>query len=267
MIGYSWLSVYRSLFDPSEPDPSEPVTPEQYFTFDDGTITDYDEVNGPSDVIIPKQIDGQDVITLSSGSFRSKGLTSVVLPETLVTIEGSWNTGAFLGNDLASVTIGNSVVTIGQQAFRSNELTYVSIPDSVETLWNHAFRNNKLTSVTIGNSVEFIGQFAFDTNQLISVTIPDNVTSIMSRAFSNNQLTSVTIGNSVESIGAWSFENNTDLATITLLPTTPPTLGSGAFNNIGSNRTFIVPQGTLGDYETATSWSELYTNHTFEEAE
>ena len=73
-------------------------------------------------------------------------LTSVTIGDSVTTI-GSC---AFRGcSSLTSVTIGNSVTTIGAAAFRNCEsLTSVTIPDSVTTIGNNAFRDcSDLTSV------------------------------------------------------------------------------------------------------------------------
>ena len=65
---------------------------------------------------------------------------------------------------MTSVTIPNSVTSIGNEAFRGcYGLTSVTIGNSVEIIGSYAFSYcYGLTSVTIPNSVESIGGFAFD---------------------------------------------------------------------------------------------------------
>jgi hypothetical protein len=87
------------------------------------------------------------------------------------------------------------------------KLTSVTIPNSVTSIGNNAFSGSQLTGVTIPNSVTSIGDHAFEGNRLTGVTIPDSVTSIGIWAFSGNQLISITIGNSVD-LGDYAFGDN-----------------------------------------------------------
>lgn len=63
---------------------------------------------------------------------------------------------------LTSVTIPNSVTSIGNQAFRACSLTSVTIPNSVTSIATQGFSLcGVLSSVTIGNSVTSIGSYTF----------------------------------------------------------------------------------------------------------
>jgi hypothetical protein len=117
--------------------------------------------------------------------------------------------GAFSGKKLVSVTIPNSVTTIGDRAFSANQLTSVTIPNSVNTIGDGAFSANQLTSVNIPNSVTHIGHGAFSSNeQLTSVTIGNGVTSIEDSAF-------ITIwGDIVTNVGINAFSGCPSLTTI-----------------------------------------------------
>ena len=119
-------------------------------------------------------------------------------------------TGAFRGcSSLTSVTIPNSVTSIGDYAFcYCSGLTSINIPNTITTIGGYIFQGcSSLTSVTIPNSVTSIGNSAFNgCSGLTSITIPNSVTSIGDDAFmSCTTLTSVTIPNSVTSIGDYAF--------------------------------------------------------------
>ena len=65
---------------------------------------------------------------------------------------------------LTSVSIPNSVTTIGESAFQNTSLTSITIPNNVTSIGNNAFYACRgLTSVTIPNSVTSIGNNAFQT--------------------------------------------------------------------------------------------------------
>lgn len=72
------------------------------------------------------------------------------------------NAGTFYLSDLTSITIPNSVISIGHSAFYScNNLTSVNIPNSVKSIELETFFNcENLTSITIPESVTNIGDWA-----------------------------------------------------------------------------------------------------------
>ena len=126
------------------------------------------------------------------------------LQNRVLTISGSGNMNDYSWNgapwysyrqSITSITIGNSVTSIGEYAF---------------------YYCSGLTSVTMGNSVTSIGNKAFyNCSGLTSITIPNSVTSIEIHAFEDcSSLTSVTIPNSVTSIGNYAFKGCSGLTTI-----------------------------------------------------
>ena len=153
--------------------------------------------------------------------------------------------GAFCNcSGLRSITVGNSVESIGGQAFYGcTGLTSIVIPDSVTSIGEDAFYNcTGLESVTIGKSVASIGEAAFvNCTELMSIVIPDSVTSIGRWAFDRcTGLTSVTIGNGVESIDYCVFRGCTGLASI-VIPDSVTSIGGAAFSGCAGLTQVTIP--------------------------
>ncbi len=147
----------------------------------------------------------------SSAFYYCGGLTGdLVIPDSVTTIEGGPYAGAFLGTSgVTSLTIGNSVTSIGDYAF------YLCA-----------------TSGTVGDLV-----------------IPDSVTSIGYYAFGNCGLSgTLTIGNSVTIIGSYAFGYCSSITRVEILATTAPTIGSNAFRYMSSvsPAEIHVPAGATG---------------------
>ncbi len=222
------------------------------------------------------QLSGREA-TLTNGRECSGDLEisgSVTYEGTIYTVTGI-NNGAFEGSGLTSVTIPNSVTSIGSSAFRGcTGLTSVIIGDGVTTIRGYAFKDcTALTSVTIGNSVTTIEDLAFyGCNSLPSITIPNSVTSIGDYAFyectgltsaviGNNvttigenafygcsSLTSITIPNSVTSIGGYAFKDCTALTSVTI-GNSVTTIGENAFCGCSSLTSITIPNSvtSIGD--------------------
>jgi len=146
--------------------------------------------------------------------------------------------------NIRSITLGNSVKTIGSDAFSScPSLTSVTIPNSVTSIGGSAFSGcSSLTSITIPNSVTSIEHGVFSScSALTSVTIPNSVTSIGDWAFFNcSGLTSVTIPNSVTSIGAWAFYECSGLTSIAI-PDSVTSIGNYAFDGCSGLTSITIP--------------------------
>lgn len=157
-----------------------------------------------------------------------------------------------------SITIPVGTTKIGNYAFYVYPtLTTVTIPNTVTSIGNYAFGTSGLTSVTIPASVHAISQSCFSyCNKLATVSLPDTLTTISQNAFTGcSVLTDLTIPANVTTIGAGALNIGlpTGKATLTMKPSTPPTIQP---NTIGANvAKIIVPASSLEVYKTATNWA------------
>ena len=168
---------------------------------------------------------------------------------------------------LSSITIPNTISSIGTNAFSNCSLDNIFIPASVTTIGAGAFVANEPTSIIVdeANSV-----YHSENNCLIETStktlilgcgtsiIPNDgsVRIIGSGAFhSCFGLKSLIIPNTVNNINSSAFFNCTSLVSITIETTTPPTIGSGAFNLCHLLSTIYVPAESVDAYKSASGWS------------
>jgi hypothetical protein len=133
-------------------------------------------------------------LSLPPWYYSMSSITSVVI-EAGVTHVGNYAFKACA--NLQSVTVGNDVVSVGAYTFASagSSFTSLSMGNKVESIGNNAFMNDEwLTSITLPSSLHTIGSYAFyNCFGLSSITIPAGVTSIGQEAFAHcNNLTSIT---------------------------------------------------------------------------
>ena len=163
--------VYASIkinvagdFNEKEVNYTPPVQPAycfatQEFNNNDKTeimITDYDKSCG-TDVVIPREINGHEVTVIggSQRSFNDSYIHPMAFSEDII-----WM--SFSNKGLTSVVIPNTVRIIGMGAFNINNLTKVEIPDSVEWIDTGAFSNNlQFKEVIVGGGIKYIGDGAF----------------------------------------------------------------------------------------------------------
>ena len=162
-----------------------------YFNPTTGTITKY--VESDTVVVIPSKINGVTVETIGHGAFERSAVTSVTIPD--------------------------SVTSIGDNAFGfCSQLTNISIPNSVTDIGFSAFAHcTSLKSITLPSSLSSISEALFSgCSQLTTIHIPDSVLSIQSNAFYHcRNLETIRIPVSVTSIGNYAFDVCPSLMTVT----------------------------------------------------
>ena len=202
---------------------------------------------------LPSNVDSKPVRLISDYAFRGSSLISITIPNSVTSI----GTNVFSNcNSLTSVTIPDSVTSIGSSAFSyCTSLTSIIIPDSVISIGSSAFNNcTRLTSATIGNSVTSIGGYAFSyCTSLTSIIIPDSVISIGGSAFRDcSSLTSVNIPDSVTSIGGYAFYQCTSLTSI-IIPDSVISIGDETFYQCTS-----LTSATIGNSVTSIGYQAFY---------
>ena len=210
--------------------------------------------------------------TLSAGTYTLKvsgGITNTTITEIANAMNS--NTEAKINLDLSDT---DGLTEIPEFAFCRSDtlegcsnLLSITIPNSVTTIGDYAFSHcENLTSVTIPNNVTTIGVSAFSyCENLTSVKIPDNVTEIKMNTFiSCTALNSVTIGNGVTSIGASAFYNCSGLTSIEI-PDSVTTIDQQAFHSCSSLTNVTIPDSvtTIGTY--AFYYCENLTSVTFKD--
>ena len=169
------------------------------------------------------------------------------------------------GSGLETITIPNSVKSIGVDAFSGcNVLKRINI-SSLESWLNMKDQNNSLScletdlyvdgkplvNVDILSGVSSIRDYAFyGCKSIKSITIPSGIKKIGNSAFSGCRgLTSVTIPSSVTSIGDNAFYGAVNIKNITI-PTGVTSIGDKAFCNCSHLTSIAIPKSvtSIGDY-------------------
>ena len=187
-------------------------------------------------------------------------LTSITIPNTVVTMGDCVFRGC---SSLNTVTIGNAVKNIGNRAFYTcKSLTSIVIPNSVITIEDGAFWGcTALSSAVVGNSVERIGEYAFNgCSSLSSIIISNSVKEIGARAFYNCYLLdSICLGNSIETIAVEAFCDCSSLSSI-IISNSVKTIGSRAFYNCTSLDSIDIPNSVTAIGGGAFEETGIYKN-------
>ena len=217
------------------------------FNLTTGTITKY---NGTDTVVvIPSKINGVTVTTIGTDAFLGLNITSVTIPDSVTEIganafAGCTNlTSVNYAGDWSNLTIqsGNPAV---EDAVNAQLFDFAFTPDNtavIVTKYNGIAADVTIPSRYKGKPVTAINNAVFPNSAVTSVTIPDSVTSIPDAAFVNcSELTNISIPNSVTYIGLSAFSSCTSLKSITL-PSSLSSISEALFFDCSQLTTIQIP--------------------------
>ncbi len=235
-------------------------------------------------VVIPEGVKGigEDAFngSVTGNSFIS-AITSISLPSTLESIDPYVFDFCDALASFSVATGNTNFVTENGILYNIDKTTIVrypqakagdsfDIPNTVETIGYSAFWHcTNLVSVEIPTSVETIQEAAFgECSSIISITIPNSVKSIEAGAFMYcSKLETISIAGSVAFLGNLIFLNCSSLQDIYVYWQNPSDTNEitysrlGVSNDVYSNATLHIPEGTVEKYSAATNWKN-FTNIT-----
>lgn len=167
-------------------------------------------------------------------------LTSITLADSVKSI----GFDAFVGCAFTNITIPDSVTEIGRDAFAAcTSIKKVCITD-IAAWCSISFRNGNANPLSYAHNLYLNGKLLTD------IVIPEGVVSIGWNAFNGgNGLKSIAIPNTVKSIGGFAFANCYNLTSIKM-PSWIASLGDGAFYGCTSLTSIKIPAGvtSIGSY-------------------
>ena len=183
---------------------------------------------------------------VTPNGFSNSGVKTVVIGENsqLKTISNSCFNSC---SSLQSITLPNSVTSLGDNCFYNCGLTSINIPNSVISIENKCFQScSALETVTFEEPcqiTELPANCFNECSSLQSITIPNSVTSLVKSCFYNcNELQSINIPNTIKSIGSSCFTQCSKLSEITFEePCQITTLPWQCFYSCSSLKSFTIP--------------------------
>ena len=191
-------------------------------------ITECDR--GATYVVIPNKLNGYPVTVIGDRAFSkcNDTLKSVTIPDSVTTIGES---AFYFCTSLKNITIPNSVTTIGAGAFSFSGLTEIYIPDSVTDIGVGTFAYcQSLTTAIVGNGVTAINNVFYECTKLASIKL-SSATSIGGWSFYKTVFTHIDLPENLESIDDDAFRGS-GIKSITI-PDNVKSIGNCAFYGLG----------------------------------
>ena len=202
------------------------------------------------------------ITTIEISSFSECGFTGdLVIPDGVKSIgQGAFSDCNFNGQ----LTLGKNLVKVDDRVFNNSIFQgELVIPKSLQLIGEEAFRYCGFSSIVFEKDSELtkLGKQAFCYNRRLgeAVVLPEGLITVGEMAFySCSNLPSVVLPSTVTTIGSGAFGGCYYITRMQCDATTPPVVGSGAFDGIGKeNLTLEVPEQSVPLYQTANGWADF----------
>lgn len=161
----------------------------------------------------------------------------------------------------------NNVTAIEANAFKQAQLNGLVLPNTIRVLGSTCFGGAAIATLTVPPLVTVLPASAFEDVQPvynnatdeelpINIILPQNLTKIENRCFMSAQIKQITIPDTVTEIWDMAFNYCRQLASITCLAATPPTLGRNVFRSNTAGFTIKVPAASVAAYKAADGWKD-----------
>ena len=210
--------------------------------------------------------------------YNCRSLTKIKSLGSITGISGSNSYGMFRNCiSLTEISLPNTLKTIGTNAFHScTGLVTCSLPQSLTSIGNASFYNcTSLAGELNLPNLTSLGTQVFVRTAITKIKSLGRITSIPGVSYADNggtfhscmSLTEVTLPNTLTSIGTNTFRGCSNLETLIVLATTPPSAGDQFLTGTPATLKIYVPYSAnhsiLAAYQSATRWS-TYASRIYE---
>lgn len=123
-----------------------------------------------TDVIeIPKELEGYPVIALGESAMLNFKGTELIIPNTVIYIGEYFCAWC---ENMESIKLSNSLITVKENAFRNNHLSELNLPGTLREIGECAFvkaerqEGDEIESVILPESLEYIGYCGVEANEI-----------------------------------------------------------------------------------------------------
>ena len=176
-------------------------------------------------------------------------------------IDGSLLTGRSHCCEYITIAQGVDIVSIQSNTFAQlyscKCIILPEISNSLTTTGSAFFDNRSLIAISFSKNIKTSGSDCFNKSPYLKRLLLDSNYDIGSSiCYMCAGLEKIVISNTVQTIGSSAFAECLNLKEVYCFATTPPSLGTYAFNNAFSTLKIYVPSSAVEDYKVASRWSD-----------